>query len=313
MTIVVIGHLCLDLIHQIGGEEARSYGGIYFSVAALANLLGPSDHIVPVFGVGRNEYDALMEQLKPYSNVDTSCIYKFNGSTNQVELTYTTQSQRVECSHYIAEPIPWKKIRPQLDDADLVLVNMISGFDMTLETLDEIRMAVREKDTPIYLDVHSLTLGITNEFIRFHRPVETWRRWLFMLHTVHLNEEEAATLSPEPLDEASLVKHALSLNTKALQITRGERGCSLFLSIHKVIQRHDIPAIYPEKAVDSTGCGDVFAAAYCAHYVQSRDILASTKFANQVAGFKAQLVGSSDIDRLSEFRLPATQPMEKTL
>jgi sugar/nucleoside kinase (ribokinase family) len=310
MTITVIGHLCLDVIHPKNGPDSHSYGGIFFSVATLANLLGPEDRVRPVFGVGRQEYDALIERLQEYPNIDPSGIYRFSGPTNRVELTYSTASERSERSVDISEPIAWKRIRPAIAETDMILVNMISGLDLTLETLDEIRMAVREDKTPVYLDVHSLTLGITNDFVRFHRPVDSWRRWLFMLHGIHLNEEEAAAISSEPLTEDQFATHALALNTQVLHITRGERGCSLFINIHKVIQKTDIPAVDPSMAKDPTGCGDVFTAAYCAHYAKHRDIPAATQFANQVAGFKAQLVGSNRINELSRFRLGEQHEVE---
>jgi len=312
MTITVIGHLCLDVIRHSGRNETRSYGGIFFSVATLANLLGPNDTILPVFGVGKGDYDTLIERLSVYPNIDTEGIYKFNGPTNQVELVYNSLNERTECSRYISEPIPWKRIRQNISSTDMILVNMISGFDITLETLDEIRMETRAERTPVYLDVHSLTLGINDDFTRFRRPVDTWRRWLFMLHAIHLNEAEAAVLTPEKLDELPLAHQVLSMNTKVMHITRGERGCTLFQDSHKHMKRLDMPAVEPGKAVDPTGCGDVFAAAYCAHYAKSGDTVAATGYANGVAAFKAQYAGSMEIDKLSSFCLQDYQAIGGT-
>jgi sugar/nucleoside kinase (ribokinase family) len=302
MQITVVGHLCLDVIHRPDGGETESYGGIFYSVAALANLLGPKDVICPVFGVGRSEYEEFLERLKPYPNVDTSGIYRFNGPTNKVELVYKDSQERVECSTHIAEPVPWKKIRPFLE-TDMVLINMISGLDISLETLDELRMEVRERHLPIYMDVHSLTLGINEDATRFRRPIDNWRRWLFMVHAVQMNEEEAAGLSTERLPDADLAQHVLALNTTALIITRGNRGCTVFIDQHKHVQRSDIPAVPISGVVDPTGCGDVFAASYCAHYLKTKDILGSTQFANKVAARKAELPGSVSVDTLASFCL----------
>ena len=312
MKITVIGHLCLDIIEQPDGNETQSYGGIFFCVSALANLLGKNDTVVPVFGVGKTDYDEFIERLKQYPNVDTSGIFRFNGLTNRVSLIYSTKEKRTECSKHISEPIPWKRIRPYLN-TNMVLVDMISGFDITLETLDEIRIEVREKQTPIYLDIHCLVSGLKYDFTRFYRPLETWRRWLFMLHGVQMNEKEAASVSIEQFDEPTLAKHLLALNTKALHITHGERGSTVYINEHKQIKRIDIPGIEPEKAADTTGCGDVFAAAYCAHYMRSKDINASADFANLVASFNAQLPGSIEIEKLSKFRLHEVREMERTL
>lgn len=312
MIITVIGHLCLDVIRHGDGSETRGYGGIFFSVATLANLLSPRDTVRPVFGVGKAEYDDLLERLALYPNVDTSGIFRLPGQTNQVTLTYTDNENRVERSEFIADPIPWKRIRSLVNGADMVLVNMISGLDITLETLDEIRMAVRDDRVPIYLDVHSLTLGINPDFTRFHRPVETWRRWLFMLHGIHLNEEEAAVLPPERFDEETLANHVLALNTKTLHITRGERGCTAYVDDRKHIRRLDIPGIATETRVDPTGCGDVFVAAYCARFMKAKDIPAAVEFANRVAAQKARLAGSAEIDTLSMFRQEENTPQERT-
>jgi sugar/nucleoside kinase (ribokinase family) len=303
MTITVIGHLCLDVIHHPDNSSTQSYGGIFFSVTALANLLPEGSSVAPVFGIGKADYDALIERLSHYPNVDRSGIYKFNGPTNHVSLFYKNISERIECSEHIAEPVPMKRIAPYLRETDLVLVNMISGFDVTLETLDEIRMEVRDKHIPIYLDVHSLTLDIADNHTRFHRPIDRWRRWMFMLHAAQMNEDEARILTPEKLDELSLAKHTLALNTKALIITRAARGCTAFIDEHKTVRRIDVAGLDGATAVDATGCGDVFGAAYCANYVASGDVAASVQFANQVAALKAHLPGSSEIDRLSTFRI----------
>jgi sugar/nucleoside kinase (ribokinase family) len=309
-SITVIGHLCLDVIHHPDGKETRGWGGIFFSVATLANLCSAKDTIYPVFGVGKEDYDNLIERLSRYPNVDVSGIYKMNAPTNQVSIQYQDKSERIECSKFISEPIPIKKIRPKLN-VDMILINMISGFDITLETLDEIRMEVREKHTPVYMDVHSLTLGIKEDFTRFHRPVETWRRWLFMIHAAQMNEDEARILTAEKLDEESLAKHTLALNTKVLNLTRGERGCTTFIDEHKHLHRSDLPAVPVTGHVDPTGCGDVFAAAYCAHYAANEDITKAVEFANRVASCKAGMNGSGEIDKLSSITLSETLTTER--
>ena len=306
MKITVIGHLCLDVIHHADGTETQSPGGIYFSVAALAHLLTPPDTVVPVFGVGKNDYESITGLLGRYPSVDTSGIFRMNAPTNQVHLEYRDSKNRVECSRNIAEPIPFKKIKPHLD-ADVVLVNMISGFDVTLETLDEIRMEVRDAKTPVYMDVHSLTLGVNEDDTRFLRPLDAWRRWLFMLHGAQMNEDEAAILSDTRYGENDLAKQILALNTTTFIITRGEAGCTAFVDSHKHIQRHDFAGIPARGTVDPTGCGDVFAAAYCAHYGKTRDILRSVEFANTVAARKASLTGSDNIDVLAAFALPGEE------
>ena len=307
MKLTVIGHLCLDVIHRPGEQESvRSYGGIFFAVAALANLLPENTSIAPVIGVGRNEYQAFFERLSNYPNVDTSAIYRFSEPTNEVHLYYHDERHRTECSRFIAEPIPFKRIKPHLD-ADMILINMVSGFDVTLETLDEIRMALRDRHTPVYFDVHSLSLGIAEDFTRVRRPLPDWRRWLFWLHAVQMNEEERAGLTDEEFADDMFAKHVTALNTASLIITRGANGCTVYSDVHKQVSRHEIPGIPKTRRVDATGCGDVFGAAYCAMYLSSRNALRSAEFANPVAASNATALGSTEIDQLAEFRLEPTR------
>ena len=124
-----------------------------------------------------------------------------------------------------------------------------------------------------------------------------------MIHAAQMNEEEAAVLSEERYDEHGLSKQVLALNTKALIITRGERGCTAFVDSHKTIQRYDCAGIQLRKTVDPTGCGDVFAAAYCASYMRTKDIHSSLSFANKIAARKAELAGSDHLDLLSSYAL----------
>ncbi len=300
MKFLVIGHLCLDVIHPIDEPEVRSYGGIYYSIATLATILDHTDRVIPVFGVNKADYDPLIQHFKEgFPNVDTSGIFQFDQPTNTVHLFYKDQQTRIECSKDISRPIPFERIKNFLK-VDGILVNMISGFDITLETMDEIRLSVREKDIPIHFDFHSLTLGIHENFERYRRPIADWRRWVFMTDTVQLNEEEIAGLPLEPSTEAKTVGHLLTLSVKGLLVTRGERGVSLFCNQHKKVIRKDIDGVPVARLRDATGCGDVFGAAFHVHYVKSKDLASSAILANKVAAMKAQMIGTASIQNLRQ-------------
>ena len=125
----------------------------------------------------------------------------------------------------------------------------------------------------------------------------------FMLHGVQMNEEEAGAITGIKYSDGELANQILALDTKVLHLTRGSAGSTLFIDSHKQVKRHDIPPVEPEMAVDTTGCGDVFGAAYCAYYLKSKNIPVSAKFANRVASFNAQIAGSQQIDKLSKFSI----------
>jgi sugar/nucleoside kinase (ribokinase family) len=301
MTITVIGHLCKDIVHMPEGIEPlqESFGGIMYTLLTLANIMSERDCIQPVFGVGQTDYEALMEQLKPYKNIDVSGIFKFKYPTNQVQLFYQKDAQtRIECSQNISAPIPFNRIKPYLD-GDGVLINMISGADITLETLGYIRMEVRERGIPIHFDFHSLTLGTDQEFKRFRRPLTDWRRWCFMLNSIQMSEEEALGLSAERYDEKTLTNHLMPLMVETLLITRGERGLTVIVQdIHKKLTRKDIDGVKLENKVDTTGCGDVFGAAFMYQLLKSKDSFIAADIANKTAALNATFKSTKELEGL---------------
>jgi sugar/nucleoside kinase (ribokinase family) len=301
MTITIIGHLCKDIVHGPNEQERQeeSFGGIMFTLLTLANLMNERDCVQPVFGVGQGDYETLLEQLKPYKNIDVSGIFKFKGPTNQVQLFYQNDARtRIECSQNISAPIPFNRIKPYLD-GDGVLINMISGADITLETLGYIRMETRERNIPIHFDFHSLTLGTDQEFKRFHRPITDWRRWCFMLNSIQMSEEEALGLSAERYDEKTLTNHMMPLMVETLLITRGERGVTVIVQdIHKKLTQKDIAGVSFGDTIDTTGCGDVFGAAFLYQSIKSKDSFVAAEFANKTAALNATFKGTKELEGL---------------
>jgi len=307
MKILVVGHFCLDVIHPRIGPRTESYGGIYYALVTLASLLAKDDTIKPVFGVNKNDYPSLIEHLREFPNIDTAGIFKFDEPTNTVELFYADRFNRKERSTGIAAPISYQKIRRHLS-VDGVLINMISGFDLTLETLDHIRMAIRSHGIPLHFDFHSLTLGVDGKNGRFRRPVEEWRRWAFMDDTVQLNEEEIAGLSGQSMTEQETAGHLLTLGVKGVVVTRGPGGATLYRNDRKKVIREDVPGAEVGDITDPTGCGDVFGAAFLVHALRTRDLPGAVRSANDIAGQRLGVVGSKGLSQ----RLAGTKAVSAT-
>ncbi|HWP82137.1 MAG TPA: carbohydrate kinase family protein [Bacteroidota bacterium] len=278
----------------------RSFGGISYSLLTLANLLSPQDIIYPVFGIGPAEYDEFLQLIGRHKNIDPSGIFTLKGPTNHVHLWYSESGGgRTECSKDISPAIPFDQIKPFLG-VNGILINMVSGFDITLDTLDHIRMETRDRGVPIHFDFHSLTLGVDQEAKRFRRPLTDWRRWCFMIDSVQMSEEEANGLTAERFNEETLINHLMPLMIKAFVITRGSRGATLITQHAKKLERHEIPAIDIQGSADPTGCGDVFGAAFFAHFLKDHDYRTAAVFANEVAGQKAAFSGLEGLDRISD-------------
>jgi sugar/nucleoside kinase (ribokinase family) len=301
IEIAVIGHFAKDFFHSKDADGAEQVvetpGGIFYTVATLSALLAPGDKIVPIFGIHEEEYDALADRMRRFGNVDVRGIFKTKETTNEVHFFRTPAGERKECSKHLASPIPFQRIKSSLD-VHGVLINMASGFDILLETLDNIRMTVRDDGIPIHFDFHSLTLGIDEEQARFRRPLTDWRRWCFMLHSIQLSEEEAAGLTTERYDETSLVNQLMPLMVNALLITRGEKGATLIRQEHKKLYRHDIPGRSVPAVVDTVGCGDVFGAAFFAEFLRSKDLIKAAEGAVLAASVKSTFRGPDGLENL---------------
>jgi hypothetical protein len=308
LKVTVIGHLARDYfhVHDASGTEQviEAFGGIYYSIATLSALLSPDDKIMPVFGIHEAEYEVLAEKLQRFGNVDIRGIFKTKEQANEVHFFGDPSAARVECSKHIASPIPFQRIKPFLDVGG-VLVNMASGFDILLETLDNIRMNVRDDGIPVHFDFHSLTLGIDEELKRFRRPLSDWRRWCFMLHSIQVSEDEAAGLTAERYDETTLINQMMPLMVNGLLITRAERGATLIRQEHKKLFRHDIPGIQVPAVVDTIGCGDVFGAAFFAEALKTGDLVKAAEAANKAASLKSTFRGP---DGLEALRQPLPSP-----
>jgi len=280
MKILVVGHFAVDIIHGKKDEVARRSGGIFNTVSALSRLLGENDRVIPVFGVGEEEKEGVVKECVNLGNVDSAGIFQLGTPTPQVH--YVPGQQTAQCSIDIAPPIPYDRIKKFLN-VDAVLVNMTSGQDLTVDTLDQLRLDIRPKRTPLLFDYHNLTLGINEKKERIRRPVEYWRRWVFMTDYVQLNEEELRGLAQEKMSEGQTVNHLLTLGTKAIIVTRGPKGASLFTSEHKKTLRMDVDGIAANGNNDTVGVGDTFGAAFLVQALKSGDLQEATRFANAVA------------------------------
>jgi hypothetical protein len=222
-----------------------------------------------VCGVNENELPRVREIFGALPRVHTEGLYPVNSPTNTVHIIPNGGGPAIQCSPDINPPIPFERIRRFLN-VDGVLVNMVSGFDIALETLDYIRMTVRDSGAALHLDVHNLTQDVNEKHERFRRPVETWRRWAFMVDSVQFNEEEIAGLTPEGYAEQQTVGHLLTLGVKAVLVTRGRLGATVYTDPQKTLERNDILPVQLPAGAKPVGHGDRFGAAFFYHMLSSQ-------------------------------------------
>jgi len=277
----VVGTMVWDRIYRGAPETepVEEWGGIAYALAGLEAALPASWCFVPLVRVGRDlapQAGAFLRELtRPAS---ASRFIEVPSSNNRVTLRYVGNERR---SEQMAGGVPgwtWAELGPLVRDLDALYVNFISGFELTLETAWQLRQGF---SGPIYADFHSLLLGLSPQGLRFPQPLADVDAWFRCFDVVQLNEEEMATIGPDPMAVAA---RALAAGVGLLVVTLGARGVVYFTQRPYHFARRTAgeatgpietarvgPAVGTDDG-DPTGCGDVFGATLVAGLLAGRDL-----------------------------------------
>jgi sugar/nucleoside kinase (ribokinase family) len=245
-----------------------------------------------VANVGDDAFELTVRALD-LPGVDRSRLRRVPESNNHVFLTYHDSANRDEVLHGMVPPVTLDHLR-EVAEVDMVLVNLTSGRDVLLPTLQAFRA---EYAGTIQLDVHSLTLGFDAQGKRvLELPVE-WPQWMACVDWVQMNEVEADLLRGQRSLPA-FVQEVTALGPQGVLVTLGNRGCLVGVrraeSLH--LERH-AARHHPQPAF-ATGCGDVFGATFAWARLQGLDAVDAAGVANDVAGCKAGLESADEVLRL---------------
>lgn len=300
MKIGIVGTFIRDRIFPWQGEPTESIGGLYFTVSYVANLVSRKTEILPICFIGADFSEKVRDALVRHSNVSFDGVITLDRDNTCVQLTYTGPQEREEVTTSPMPPIGIEELKV-VADADAIIVNLITGFDVGLPALAAFR---RVSDALVYLDFHSRTLGISETGKRFYRYPDDWQNWMQYADIVQLNEMEARTIGR--IAEGASLKEVEALGHKVLKmgpgichITLEERGSLLFYSQKNEgrqprVQSISVPQI--PKVVDVIGCGDAFEAAFMTQYLEHGNLVESTEFAHKVAAANCTFIGSSQIN-----------------
>jgi len=310
LKFIVIGEPCADYIIKSDGTTYKSYGGILYSLITLSLLSNKNDIVFPVMMTGYDEYENIKNLLGRYENINTDGIIKSELPMRQVKLDYTNiggvKSERLEFSTQPVESLTYEQISPYINDADAVLINLISGVDITSDAFLELRKNFKKN---IHIDIHNLVLETKPDGRRSYKNPDDWKLWCKNSDTLQMNEYEFLHISKEMKNEYMFAEEVLmsdDSSVKGIIITRGKAGLSGFTKKEKTfgtekftdIDKQDIFAIENSHFIDSTGCGDVFAAAFTLDYNKTNNFIKSIHYANRIASYKTSLQGIEELIKL---------------
>ncbi len=275
MKILIIGQSVEDHFQNEANEVIKP-GGIYYTAASLNSFKEDDDEINLLTSVSANNYNLFAPVYENFNN-------SFYEQVDSIPLVYLTIHPKTERSERYKNITDSLKI--SVNDFSLyngILINMITGFDISLETLKNIRNSFNGL---IFLDVHTLSRGLDNEMNRNFRIIPGFDEWASQVDIIQVNENELKTLY-KTSEKNEIIKKVFSNNIKIFILTKGERGARVYYKINDEIVSEYTSAL-KIKTKNKVGCGDVFGAIFFYTYIKTSKIFNALYNANLAAGFTA--------------------------
>jgi len=272
MNILVVGQSVVDKIIYNDGFSIKP-GGIFYSVVAILSQIQPEDKVYLCSSIDK-ENEQLFKDT--YDKIEKEFLVYVN-SIPHVELVINNVCERNETYSQAAQNL----LLPveDLNRFDGILVNMISGFDISLEQLKHIR---KNYSGLIYFDVHTFSRGLDENGHRNFRQITDFDEWAACIDILQANESELLTLSDQ-VEEAAIVDELFSYGIKQIIITRAERGATVYFKEQNSVKKIHKDAL-KTNVVNKVGCGDVFGAVYFYNYIRNKNVILALEQANLFAG-----------------------------
>ncbi len=278
MKILLVGHSIIDHFEETGDEISHP-GGIFYSMLGINSVAKTGDEIFLLTGWNQNNF-YLFKELYSRANLIYSnklmempeVLLKTSGEGEREEIykNLSTQLSNIQVDN-------WNQF-------DGILINMITGLDISIEQLQIIRKNFSGK---IYFDVHTLSRGVDINNRREFRQIPKVEEWLTNIDILQCNENELNTIFADKM-ESEIAKEIIGLGVEIVVITKGNKGACLYFNLNGKIETY---IVHAEKvdAVNKIGCGDIFGAVFFYSYISTRDVNESLQRAN-IAGAAASSI-----------------------
>ncbi|NOQ83755.1 MAG: sugar kinase [Myxococcales bacterium] len=282
-SLLVVGSVAFDTIHNHLGSHARILGGSAMYASLAACQLAP----VRLVGVVGKDFPREAVDMLRGRGIDTTGLEVADGETFHWEGRYSddlTSRETIQTDlNVFADFNP--KIPASFRDSEFVMLGNIAP-QLQLHVLDQV-----ENPTLVIADTMNLWIDTA---------LDPLKKLLKRVDILVINEEEGRQLTGfhHPLAVAEALR---ALGPETVIVKRGEYGALLFLE-------EDIfcaPA-YPLKSVsDPTGAGDAFAGGFLGYLADNgrTDLRQAVICGSATASFCVQDVGIGALKELSREHL----------
>ncbi|MFT4230322.1 MAG: PfkB family carbohydrate kinase [Microbacterium sp.] len=312
--IAVLGPIPRDHVVTHRGDVLDKYGCALYTAIALSALVGEQGVVVPVVNVADEDEGPIAEILSQYANISLEGIRATGSRGAIVELRFVDQNNRLEHQTGYMAPITPQDVEFVLD-ADAFVCVPITDYEVSQSTLEYIRA---NSDGVILLDGHGPTTSISHGGQRLRRLWLDIDAWLPSIDILKMNIEEAgcswlpapgenrAPGDPIPVNQLrDFAVATLSHGLKALCVTLDQEGCVAYsLDEQGELQETVVSQIRVEHVVDTTGCGDSFAAGMAFGYLLGGDVVTACRYGNAMG---AQRAAATRLDGYHDFATTTAQ------
>ena len=288
MKILIIGHTVEDHIVFHGEEQEVKPGGIFYSASGFHFLKDAEDEIYLCTSIQKDNYDLFAFVYDRFNHDFFSYVDKIP----KIHLNVFEKKERHERYENITDKltVPFEA----LNKFDGIFINMITGFDINVEDVQQIR---KNYNGQIYIDIHSLARGIDDNYRRDFRKIPEVEEWISSVDIVQANDHELFTLS-EKKTEKEIAEELLHIGAKIILVTKSARGASVYTMKNGEVFSLSIPRIQIETK-NKVGCGDVFGAAFFSFYIKDKNIEKAFTIANIAGGCIASY---SEIKKMKDLK-----------
>ena len=272
MNFLVIGHSVVDKIIDKDRISVKP-GGIFYTVVSFLSQIQPEDKVYLCSSIDK-ESELLFKYT--YDKIEKDFLV-YVESIPQVELVVNDIGEREETYSRINQNLTMPI--EGLNYFDGILINMISGYDISLDQLKRLR---KNYSGLIYFDVHTFSRGLDENGHRIFRRIADFNEWAQCIDILQTNESELLTLSDKK-EEAAIVDELFSFGINQIIITRAERGATVFFREHNLVKKNHKDSLHTN-VVNKIGCGDVFGAVYFYNYIRNKNVILALEQANLFAG-----------------------------
>lgn len=297
--IAVLGPTVRDHITTCTDEVIEKYGGVNNPCIALAKLLDENSTIFPVTHVRNQDESAIKAILQPYANIDSQYISTEADQGDVIRLRFIDQNRRLEKMAGFMNPITPDDVKNLLD-CDAFIMVPVTDFEISLETLKFIK---EYSEALILFDAHGPTTTMTTLGDRLPKFWMDRDSWLPYIDILKMNLDEAKCTwfrkkyklieleneyEFEVTDLLPLARYCLNKGVKLLCVTLDGDGCMLYFKKDGQLQEEHVAAITMDTIVDTTGCGDSFAAGLVYGTLATGDYIKAAQFANAIGAQRTQ-------------------------